>query len=232
MKILAIIAAIAALASVSAGQEKAPPVRVNVLNVCTPSAEDQKQIAAALDRIPAKPKWGDDFEVARGRSSLAAGAVQVEQAGASAPLSSDWARIRREFPSDSPFSNVQYSFSVDARNMVETLVFRLRDSKDLLQVSLDDSMSAVTSPAAALATNTPVERIKLERFGKASVVLSRCNAAEAGHAVDQGAYEPLFRSANRVLSNYRDALNARRTIPAELARVKGSTAVQSPGKRK
>jgi hypothetical protein len=230
MKILAMVAAIAALASISAGQEKAPPVRVNVLNVCTPSADDQKEIAAALDRIPAKPKWGDDFEVARGRSSLAAGAVQVEQAGASPPLSSDWARIRREFPSDSPFSNVQYSFSVDARNMVETLVFRLRDSKDLLQVSLDDSMSAVTSPAAALATNTPVERVKLERFGKASVVLSRCNAA-AGHAVDQAAYEPLFRSANRVLSNYRDALNARRTIPAELERVKGSMPAQSPGKR-
>src|SRR5437764_5434706 len=98
MKILAIMAAIAASASVSVGQEKTPPVRVNVLNVCTPSAEDQKQIAAALDRIPAKPKWGDDFEVARGRSSLAGGAVQLEQAGASAPVSSDWARIRREFP--------------------------------------------------------------------------------------------------------------------------------------
>jgi hypothetical protein len=219
MKMLCMAAALAALAPLSIAQEKEPPVRVNVLNVCAPSAPEQKEIAAALERIPAKPQWGEDFEVARGRASLAAGAVQMQQAGASAPVSSNWARIRREFAADSPFSNVQYSFSVDQRTLVETLVFRLRDSKDLLQVSLDDSMSAVTSPAAALATNTPVERIKLERFGKASIVLARCGAAEAGHAVDQGAYEPLFRSANRVLANYRDALNARRTIPAELGRL-------------
>ncbi|MFZ0137730.1 MAG: hypothetical protein WAK89_11765, partial [Candidatus Sulfotelmatobacter sp.] len=29
-----------------------PQVKVNMLNVCTPSAEEQKEIAAALARIP------------------------------------------------------------------------------------------------------------------------------------------------------------------------------------
>jgi hypothetical protein len=228
MKILVVAALLAATALLSAAQEKTPPVRVNVLNVCTPSAEEQKEITAALGRIPTKPAWGEDFEVARGRTSLAAGAVQMERGGSSAAVASNWARIRREFTADSPFSNVQYSFSVDAQNMVETLVFGLRDSKDLLQISIDDSMSAVTSPAAALATNTPAERIKLERFGKSSVVLARCNAAQAGHTVDQSAYEPLFRSASKVLANYRDVLKARRAIPAELARL---ATVQPTGKR-
>lgn len=214
-----------------AAQEKNPPVRVNVLNVCTPSAEEQKEIAAALNRVPAKADWGQDFEVARGRTSLSAGAVRMETGTTSAPVSSNWARIRREFANDSPWANVQYSFSVDANTMVETLVFRIREPKDLLQVSIEDSMSAVTAPAAALATNTPAERVKLERFGKASVVLARCTAATAGRAVDQGAYEPLFTSASRVLTNYRDLLDARRTIPEELARVAGNRKAK-PGGRK
>jgi hypothetical protein len=215
-------AALAALMPVCVrAQEKSPPVRVNVLNVCTPSAEEQKEIAAALERIPAQAKWGDDFEVARGRTNLSAGAVRMERGTTSPPVSSSWARIRREFTPDTPWANVQYSFSVDAESMVETLVFRMREPKDLLQVSLEDNMSAVTTPAAALATNTPAERVKLERFGKASVVLARCTAASAGRAVDQSAYESLFSSASRVLANYRDLLNARRTIPEELARVPG-----------
>jgi hypothetical protein len=133
-----------------------------------------------------------------------------------------WTRIRREFPADSPFSNAQYSFSVDAENMVETLVFRLRQPKDLLEVALEDSMSSVTTPAAALAMDTPASRIKLERFGKASIVLARCgakNPAGPSQTVDQSAFEPLFRSASTLLSVYRNALNARRTVPAELARV-------------
>ncbi len=212
---LAIISglAVAFLAATMPAQEKAPPVRVNLLNVCSPSADEQKEISAALTRIPRNPHWGEDFEVARGRSSLAE--------PASLPIAR-WTRIRREFPADSPFSNAQYSFSVDAENMVETLVFRLRQPKDLLEVALEDSMSSVTTPAAALAMDTPASRIKLERFGKASIVLARCgakNPAGPSQTVDQSAFEPLFRSASTLLSVYRNALNARRTVPAELARV-------------
>ena len=51
-------------------QPQQPPVKVNVLNVCAPSAEEQKEISSALARVPRQPLFSDDFEVARGRSSL------------------------------------------------------------------------------------------------------------------------------------------------------------------
>ena len=47
-----------------------PQVKVNMLNVCTPSAEEQKEIASALARVPKQPLFGTDFEVSRGRSTL------------------------------------------------------------------------------------------------------------------------------------------------------------------
>jgi hypothetical protein len=204
-------------------QEKAPPVRVNVLNVCTPTPADQKEIASALAHIPARPHWGTDFEVARGRTTLsqdAAAALTGKHAPASAtgPLS-DWVRIRREFSGASPFLNALYSFSVDKRSMVETLVFAVRDPKDLLQVSLSETVSAVTTPAAALSAGTPPDHIRLERFGKPSVVLARCAGGADAPKVDQSAYEPLFRRATTILATYRTALGTRRIVPEELARV-------------
>src|SRR5260370_493780 len=47
-----------------------PQVKVNMLNVCTPSAEEQKEIASALARVPKQPLFGDDFEISHGRSTL------------------------------------------------------------------------------------------------------------------------------------------------------------------
>jgi hypothetical protein len=70
-----------------------------------------------------------------------------------------------------------------------------------------------------LSTSTPAGRIKLERFGKSSVVLARCPATEGSPAPDQSAYEPLFQSATTIVTNYRNLLAARNTVPAELARV-------------
>lgn len=215
-----------------AAQQSKPQVRVTMLNVCTPSPDEQKEISAALARIPKNPKWGADFEVARGRSSTTGepGLVQpgIPAQMEVAPSMSDWARIRREFPADSPFVNAQYSFSLDAETMTETLVFRLREPKDLMQISIQDSMSAVVKPAAALATDTPASRIRLERLGKSSVVLARCSAADqtsagvagqtsAPRAVDQSAYEPLFRTASSIMAHYRQLLRVRSTIPAELS---------------
>ena len=98
----------------------------------------------------------------------------------------------------------------------------MRDPKDLLQVSIEDSASSVTTPAAMLATNTPASRIKLERFGKSSVVLARCFATAEGPAPDQSAYEPLFQSASGIVANYRALLGAQHTVPDELARVAGT----------
>ncbi len=194
-----------------------------MLNVCSPSAEDKQEIASALSKVPKQPLFGTDFEVARGRSSLEA-QPNFLQAGANAQMgdSSDvasWVRMRKEFSVQAMFSTVQYSFSADAKNMIETLVFRVRDPKDLLELTIEDSASAVTTPATMLGTNTPASRIKLERFGKSSVVLARCYATEAGPAPDQSAYEPLFQSASGIVAAYRKLLGAQSTIPAELARV-------------
>ena len=209
-----------------------PPVKVNVLNVCTPSEEEQKEIASALARVPKQPSFSQDFEVARGRSSLAeAGFLQAGQSAqiSDEPSVAKWVRLRRELPAQSAFSTVQYSFSDDGKNMIETLVLHVRDPKDLVQVSIEDSASSVTSAAGMLGTSTPASRIKLERFGKASVVLARCAASEGGASPDQSAYEPLFISASSIMTNYRSLLNARRTIPEELTKVAAET--KRPGKK-
>ena len=196
------------LASV-AGAQQAPPseikkdgmqVQIHVMNVCTPSDEEKQGISTALGRIPLHPRFAPDFEVSRGRSTFP-----------DAPIST-WARIRREFAPDSPFSNVQYSMSTDEKALIETLVFRLRDPKDVLAVTIEDRMSAVTTPAAALANDTPPTRVKIERFGKNSLGLSRCEQA------DQAAYAPLFTTAGQILAGYRKLLAVRSTVPGELAR--------------
>jgi hypothetical protein len=225
-----------ALALVLAHAQQQPPVKVNVLNVCSPSADEQKEIAAALAKIPPKPAFSPDFEVARGRSNLSDSA-QLLQAGpaaqmSTAPITSAWVRIRRDLSDKSAFSTVQYSFSADSKSMIETLVLHVRDPKELVQVSIEDSASAVTSAASMLATSTPVERIKLERFGKSSVVLARCASAEGGAAPNQDAYEPLFRQASSVMGQYRDILGARRTVPEELAKVAAVSSGNTAAKRK
>ena len=213
------------LSAYSFGQAQ-PPVKVNVLNVCSPSAEEQQEIAAALAKIPRQPPFSPDFEVSRGRSSLDSGS-SLFQAGDGAQLApdsaiADYVRIRRELSGKATFSTVQYSFSTDPKNMVETLVFQVREPKDLMQVSIEDSASTVTSAAAMLSAGTPASRVKLERFGKASVVLARCNASDAGPPPDQSAYAPLFQSASQIITSYRDILGARALVPQELARIGSS----------
>ena len=203
--------------------EKTPPVKVNVLNVCTPSQEEQKQIAAAIASIPKRPAFSADFEIDRGRSVLDPSSNPLMAAGAIAPggnsAIADFVRMRHDLGAGSPFTTVQYSFSRDAKQMVETLVFRVRDPKDLLQLSLEDSASTVTTAAAMLSSSTPVSRIKLERFGKSSIVLARCSSMETGQPVDQSKYEPLFSSATAALASYRDVLGVRGLVPEELARI-------------
>jgi hypothetical protein len=213
------------MTAVATAQEPAakqqPPVKVNVLNVCTPSAEEQKELSAALAKVPARPVFGKDFEMARGHSTLDPNAPipGMEPLPPDAAASADWVRLRREFPAGMLFSNVQYSFSVDANNMVETLVLRVRDPKDLMQVSVEDNASSVTSASAMLSADTPVSRIRLERFGKPSVALARCPASADKPGPDQSAYESIFRSASAILNRYRDALGVRKTVPQELARL-------------
>jgi len=88
---------------------------------------------------------------------------------------------------------------------------------------MEDSASAVTSSETMLGANTPASRIRLERFGKSSVALARCQAAEGAPAPDQSAYEPLFRGASDVLTNYRGLLGVKRIVPEELAKISDGT---------
>jgi len=206
-----------------------------MLNVCSPSADEQQEISAALSRIPSHPAFSPDFEIDRGRSLLDQSTALLTGTGTPQPpdevASADFVRIRHDFSGDVTYSNVQYSFSRDSRQMVETLVFRVREPKDLLQVSIEDSASSVTTPAAMLGAATPASRVKLERFGKSSVVLARCSGQAGGPAPDQTAFEPLFAAASAVLSHYRGLLEAKQLIPVELARIP-KTAPSAPGTTK
>lgn len=211
-----------------------PQVKVNMLNVCSPSAEEQKEIAGALARVPKQPLFGADFEVSRGRSTLSdmPSFLKPGEGGhvAGEPSVASYVRIRREFSVQALFSSVQYSFSNDGQNMVETLVLHVRDPKDLIQVSMEDSASSVTSSQAMLDSNTPASRVRLERFGKSSVALARCLATEGGPAPDQSAYEPLFRSASEVLAKYRGLMGVNIIVPEELAKISGESKPESKTK--
>ena len=194
-----------------------------MINACTPSPDDQKELASALGKVPKQPTFATDFEVDRGRSTLDDNS-NILNPGQNTQISStndvsSWVRIRKEMAGQSFFSTVQYSFSMDPQNMIETLVLRVRDPKDWMQLSIEDDASAVTSPATMLATNTPVTHIRLERFGKSSIALARCTETQAGPPPDQSAYEPLFKSASDVVSNFRGILNAKAIIPDELTRI-------------
>jgi hypothetical protein len=202
-------------------------VKVNVLNVCTPSTEEQKEISAALARIPKQTLFSQDFEISHGVSTLT-DAPNFLQPGqnthvAGEPSVARYVRIRREFSVQALFSSVQYSFSDDGQNMVETLVFHVRDPKELIQVSMEDSASAIGTDAAMVAANTPASRVRLERYGKSSIALARCNASENGPAPDQSAYEPLFQTASEALTSYRRLLGVKHTVPAELTQVPPSS---------
>jgi len=236
MSLFAVACAVHVAAQQQSDASQQPQVKVNMLNVCTPSAEEQKEIAAALAKIPKQPLFDADFEVSRGRSTLTdiPAMLQAGQPGhvAGEPSIASYVRIRREFSVQAMFSSVQYSFSNDGISMVETLVLHVRDPKDLIQVSMEDSASAVTSSETMLGTNTPVSRVRLERFGKSSVALARCQASEAGPAPDQSAYEPLFSSASEVLANYRRLLGVKTTVPEELAKISGESKPKPPAKSK
>ena len=219
---LALLPPVAAQQSPASPPPTEPQVKVNMLNVCTPSADEQKEIASALARVPKQPLFGADFEVTRGRSTLT-DMPSFLKAGAGGhvagePSVASYVRIRREFAVQALFSSVQYSFSNDGQNMVETLVLHVRDPKDLIQVSMEDSASSVTSADAMLTSNTPATRVRLERFGKSSIALAHCLATEAGPAPDQSAYEPLFRGASDVLANYRRLLGVSVIVPEELSK--------------
>ncbi len=193
-----------------AQQPGQPQIQVNILNVCSPSEEEKQALASALDKIPLKPPFAADYEVARGRSSISGSPLAARLTGGNVSPST-WVRLRHEFASGY-YANVEYLMTRDDKGISELLVFRVRDPKDLMQTTISVNIAS-TDPAVVLRTDTPAARVKLERFGKSSVGLTRCAGA------DQHAYESLFQGATHILSSYRDLTGARRTVPAEFSRL-------------
>jgi hypothetical protein len=198
------------LAMPAMAQDKGqPPVRVNVLNVCTPGQADTEELGAALEAVPLKPDFAGDYEVARGRSTL------------QGPSVSRWVRLRYEFPGNSVFGSAQYSFSLEKSGITETLVLLMREPKKIVSVSIEDTVTA-GSPAAVLASDTPAGRMRVERFGKSSLVLERCPQA------NQAAYNDLFRRASDLMRTYRSALGVRKVVTGELEKLQATSASQQP----
>ncbi len=188
-------------------QQDQPKMKINVLNVCTPPTEEQTEIKNAFARVSGKPAFSHDFEVSRGQATMQ---NQPE---------SKFVRLRRDMASESPLLAAQYSMSTDAANTIETLVLRMRDPKQFHELSLEDRISTgAASPSTVLSVDTPVTRIRLERFSKNSIVLTRCPE------VDQSAYEPLFSQASNLMSQYRRALGLRDTFRSDINWLNGSEA--------
>ncbi len=194
------------VAGSAAGQQAAqeqppqPQVHLNVVNVCSPSADEQAALKSAMAKVTAKPAFAQDFEISRGRASMK-----------DAPASK-FVRLRRDFAPESPFLTAQYSMSIDEKVTIETLVLRLRDPREFHELSIEDRVSpTAASPGTVLDSDTPAARIRLERLGKNSVVLARCPAG------DQSAYEPLFKQASEIMASYRVALGLRNTFRSDIA---------------
>src|SRR3954470_15999605 len=222
---LLLILSASLLRAQGASQEEkpaSPQVKINYINVCAPSEDERKEMAAALARVPLKAGFSADFEVSRGHTtetpeSLAfarAALPNAVQDSADANAESSWVRIRRDFVG-TPFATAQYSISFDSKSVTETFVFRMRDFKkdDVVQVAIEDSTSAASDPIAVAQSETPIDHVKVERFGKGSLGLRRCADA------DQSSLEPLFKSANDLVQRYRMALRVRDSVPADLRRV-------------
>lgn len=187
-------------------------MRVNMLNVCTPSEADQQEIKTALERIPKKVKFASDFEISRGRTTM-------ENAPAARYL-----RLRRELDPKTGFSTAQYSISTDGDKFTETLVMKFASPKDLLMVSFEDRVSSGVSASSLIALDTPISRVNLERFGKPSLVLARCDGA------DQSQYEALFKEASSIVASYRRSLGLRDAFRSDLAWLVARSTSDAPKK--
>jgi hypothetical protein len=201
----------AAAAPQSRGEAQ-PKIEVNFLDPCRPAPADVEQMAHALAQVTESPHFSPDFEISRGRTTLTeAEARAVGVADSQGPMPSFWVRIRREFPAREPLTDVQYSLSVEAGSASEMLALHLRDYHDVLQVLLSDAVTG--SASEVVKADTPPGRIRVERFGKSSIVLARCSG------IDQSAYQPILQTADRIFARYRAAMAVKSVVPAELARL-------------
>lgn len=196
-----------------------PKIQVNFLNTCRPAQADLEEMGRALSRVKAKPVFSADFEISRGLTTLSeaeARAVGASTEGGSIP--SKWVRIRKEFPDKAILTNAQYSLIVEGNAISEVLALHLGEGrsgedKEILQILISNSVTG--SASRVMKEDTPPDRIRIERFGKASLVLARCGG------VNQSSYEPLFLAADEILQKYRAAMAVKSLVPVELARWPG-----------
>lgn len=189
-------------------------IQVNFLNSCHPAQAELEEMRRALARVKDRPAFSADFEISRGVTTL--NEAEARAAGApagSVATPSAWVRIRKESPEKAVLTDAQYSLSAEGSSSSEVLALHLRDTREVLQILISDSVTG--SPSQVAKADTPPDRIRIERFGKASIVLARCNG------VDQAAYEPLFEAARGVLERYRMAMAIKTVVPAEFARLPG-----------
>src|SRR3981189_1080766 len=94
----------AAMAMVVPASAQQPPVKVNVINVCAPAADEQKELSSALAKVPGKPVFSKDYEVSRGHSTLDPSipipGMQPLPPGAGS--ADRWGRVRRGVPRPTP----------------------------------------------------------------------------------------------------------------------------------
>lgn len=192
-----------------------PKIQVNFLNTCRPAAADVEKMSKALARVRDKPLFSADFEISRGHTTLNEAEARAAGAavGGGSTTPSNWVRIRKEFPEKAVLADVQYSLSLEGASVSEVLALHMRDNKEVLQILI--SVSVTGSPAEVVKTATPPDRIRIERFGKSSIVLGRCRD------IDQSAYEPLFEAASGILQKYREAMAVKRVVPTELSQLPG-----------
>ena len=180
-------------------QQKQPPIKVNVLNVCTPGSGDQAILKTALAKAKEKTLFAGDFEIARGRATLK-----------DAPPSR-YVRLRRDLEPQSVWETAQYSMSRDPQSTIETLVLRTRDPKEFHELSIEDQVSSdAASAGVVLSADTPASRIRVERIGKSSVALAQCPQ------IDQSAYQPLFAEASEIMARYRKEMGLRTEFRADI----------------
>ena len=180
------------------GSGNQPQIRLNYMNVCVPNAKDQEVLVSALNSMLPAASPIADYEQTRGRATTENEVVW-------------YIRLRREFPAKSAFTTAQYTIQEDGEKMSEVLVLHPRDSKTTLQILLEDSAPLQSGPLASfLSVNSPVTRIKIERFGSSSVGLSRCEEA------DQHAYDAIFHQASQVFAAYRGSLGLKSLLRTDL----------------
>jgi hypothetical protein len=198
----------------ASSQSQATKIQVNFLNTCHPGQSEMEEMRRALARVKDRPAFSSDFEIARGVTTL--NEAEARAAGAAAgslATPSAWVRIRREFPEKAVLTDAQYSLSVEGSSASEALALHLRDTREVLQILISDSVTG--SPSQVARSDTPPDRIRIERFGKASIVLARCSG------IDQAAYVPLFEAARGVLEKYRVAMAVKTVVPSEFAHLPG-----------